>query len=89
MWFLCWNVIEKLKMGLMYTKLYVDFEPEEWKQVSTTPVTFECIKDNVSLEVLDTSTNSRHLRFNKGGRINLLRVVGKFRLTWNDEDLVT
>ena len=39
-------------MGLLYTKLYVDFEPDEWKQVSTTPVTFESLKDNVSIEII-------------------------------------
>ncbi len=73
-------------MGLLYTKLYVDFEPEEWKQISVTPVTFESLKDNVSLEIMDTSQNSYHLQFKKGGKINLLRVVGKFRLTWDDGD---
>ncbi len=73
-------------MGLLYTKLYVDFEPEEWKQISVTPITFESLKDNVSLEIMDTSQNSYHLQFKKGGKINLLRVVGKFRLTWDDGD---
>ena len=73
-------------MGLLYTKLYVNFEPEEWKQISVTPVTFESLKDNVSLEIMDTSQNSYHLQFKKGGKINLLRVVGKFRLTWDDGD---
>ena len=73
-------------MGLLYTKLYVDFEPEEWKQISVTPVTFESLKDNVSLEIMDTSQNSYHLQFKKGGKINLFRVVGKFRLTWDDGD---
>jgi len=75
-------------MGLLYTKLYVDFEPDEWKQVSTTPVTFESLKDNVSLEIMDTSQNSYHLQFKKGGKLNLFRVVGKFRLTWDDGDTV-
>ena len=73
-------------MGLLYTKLYVDFEPEEWKQISVTPITFESLKDNVSLEIMGTSQNSYHLQFKKGGKINLLRVVGKFRLTWDDGD---
>ena len=75
-------------MGLIYTKLYVDFDPDEWKQISTDPITFECIADNTTLEILDTSQNSKHLQFKNGGKINLLRVVGKFRLTWNDEDLI-
>ncbi|MDX1441295.1 MAG: hypothetical protein R3237_02425 [Nitrosopumilaceae archaeon] len=76
-------------MGLIYTKLYLDFNPEEWKQTSTNPITFECNSDNVSLEIMDTSQNSLHLHFKKGGKINLLRVVGKFRITWDDDDLIT
>lgn len=75
-------------MGLIYTKLYVDFEKEEWKQISNTPVTFESLKDNVHLEIMDTSKNSYNLQFKKGGKLNLFRVVGKFRLTWNDGDIV-
>ena len=75
-------------MGLMYTKLYLDFEPEEWEQISSNPTTFQCIKENTSLEIMDPSTNSCRLQFKKGGKINLLRVVGKFRLTWDDEDLI-
>lgn len=75
-------------MGLMYTKLYLDFEPEEWKQISSNPTTFESIQDNVSLEIMDTSQNSCRLQFKKGGKVTLLRVVGRFRLTWNNDDLV-
>ena len=75
-------------MGLIYTKLYVDFDSKEWTQISNDPITFECIVDNVSLEIMDTSQNSRHLHFKNGGKINLLRVGGKFRLTWNDEDII-
>ncbi len=75
-------------MGLIYTKLYVDFEPEEWKQISNTPVTFESLKDNVHLEIMDESKNSLHLQFKKGGKLHLFRVVGKFRLTWDNEDLL-
>ena len=77
----------QIKMGLLYTKLYVDLEPEEWKQISVSPVTFESLKDNVRLEIMDTSKNSYHLRFKKGGKLNIDRVVGKFRLNWDDEDI--
>ena len=81
-------VCKKIGMGLLYTKLYLDFEPNEWNQVSTNPVTFETLEDKVSLEIMDTSHNSYHLQFKKGGKLNLFRVVGKFRLTWNDDDLI-
>jgi len=73
-------------MGLMYTKLYLSFDEDEWKQVSNTPTTFEAL-DDISLEILDTSQTSRTLQIKKGGKISVLRVVGKYRLTWNDEDV--
>lgn len=75
-------------MGLLYTKFYLDFEPNEWKEVSNNPVIFETIADNVSLEIYDTSQNSYKLKFRKGGRLQLFRVVGKFRLTWDDKDII-
>ena len=75
------------EMGLLYTKFYLDFEPEEWKQVSTNPVIFEAL-DDVTLDIEDTSQTSYKLKFKKGGKIQIFRVVGKFRLTWNDEDVL-
>ncbi|GKS67447.1 hypothetical protein YTPLAS73_09940 [Nitrosarchaeum sp.] len=77
-----------MKLGLLYTKFYIDFDSTEWKEVSSNPVIFETIADGVSLEIYDTSQNSYKLKFRKGGRIQLFRVVGKFRLTWDDNDLV-
>jgi hypothetical protein len=74
------------EMGLLYTKFYLDFEPEEWKQVSTNPVIFEAL-DDVTLDIEDTSQTSYKLKFKKGGTIQIFRVVGKFRLTWNDKDV--
>ena len=75
-------------MGLLYTKFYLDFEPNEGKEISGNPVVFETITDDVSLEIYDTSQNSYKLKFKKGGKLQLLRVVGKFRLTWDDNDLI-
>ena len=75
-------------MGLLYTKFYLDFESTEWKQLSTEPVVFEAISDGVTLEINDTSQNSYKLKFKKGGRVKVFRVVGRFRLTWNDDDLI-
>lgn len=74
-------------MGLLYTKFYLDFEDTEWKQVSHEPVTFESIVDDVTLEINDTSQNFYQLKFKKGGKIQVLRVVGKFRLVWDDADI--
>ena len=75
-------------MGLLYTKFYLDFEPEEWAQVSTNPIIFEALDDNVILDIDDTSQNSYKLKFKKGGKIQMFRVVGKFRLTWDDDDVL-
>ena len=76
-------------MGLLYTKFYLDFEPEEWKQVSHNPIIFEALDDNVILDIDDTSQNYYKLKFKKGGRLEIFRVVGKFRLTWNDDDILS
>lgn len=73
-------------MGLLYTKLYLDFDENEWKQISNNPTTFEAL-DDVSLEVLDPSQNSKLLNFKKGGKISILRAVGRYRLTWDDSDI--
>lgn len=75
-------------MGLLYTKLYLDFEPDEWKQISSNPITYECLQDNVTVEILDPSQKSHRVQFKKGAKIKLLRVVGKFRITWDDEDSI-
>jgi hypothetical protein len=75
-------------MGLLYTKLYLDFEASNWKEVSHNPTIFEAIADGVTIEVYDTSQISRKLTFRKGGKIQVFRVVGKFRLNWADEDIV-
>lgn len=75
-------------MGLLYTKFYLDFEPDQWKQISTNPVIFQALNDDTSLDIEDTSQNAYKLKFKKGGKVQLLRVVGQFRLTWDDEDLL-
>jgi len=75
-------------MGLIYTKLYINFDKSDWKQISNDPLVFQTIKDNVTLEINDTSLKSYKLEFKKGGKLNMFRVTGKFRLTWNDDDIL-
>jgi hypothetical protein len=87
MWFLFWHKL-LLNMGLLYTKFYIDLEPSEWKEISKNPAVFETITDHISLEIYDTSQNLYKLKFRKGGRLQIYRVVGKFRLTWDDNDLI-
>ncbi len=74
-------------MGLLYTKFYMDFEDAEWNQISNDPIVFQTIKDGVSLEIEDASHKSYRLNFKNGGKIKMFRVTGKFRLTWDNEDV--
>ena len=66
----------------------MDFEDNEWKQISNNPIIFQTIKDGVTLDIEDTSHKSHKLNFKEGGKIKLFRVTGRFRLTWDDENLV-
>tara|TARA_B100001750_G_scaffold145914_1_gene116560 strand:- start:224 stop:451 length:228 start_codon:yes stop_codon:yes gene_type:complete len=75
-------------MGLIHTTRYLDFPTDSWKQISINPTIFEVISDNAVLRIYDTSNKERKLVFRKGSKINYMRSVGKYRLTWNDEDLV-
>ena len=75
-------------MGLLYTKFYMDFEEDEWQQISNNPIVFQTIKNDVNLEIEDVSHKSYKLNFKKGGKLKMFRVTGKFRLTWNDDDVL-
>jgi pyoverdine/dityrosine biosynthesis protein Dit1 len=75
-------------MGLLYTKFHMDFDEPEWKQISHNPVVFQTQKDNVVLEVEDTSQKLSKLIFKKGSKFHMFRVTGKFRLTWDNDDIV-
>ena len=74
-------------MGLLHTTRYLDFPPDSWKQISVNPTIFEAIRNNTVLKIYDTSSKERKLTFRNGAKINYIRSVGKYRLTWNDEDL--
>ncbi len=66
----------------------MDFEDDEWKQISNNPIIFQTIKNDVSVEIEDDSHKSYKLEFKKGGKLHMFRVTGKFRLTWDDDDLL-
>ena len=74
-------------MGLVHTLHYLDFAPESWKIISNNPAIFEAIDDNVVLNIRDISHKEQRLVFKKGGRVEYIRSVGKYRLRWDDEDL--
>lgn len=75
-------------MGLLYTKFYMDFDDDEWNQISNDPIIFQTKKENVTLEIDDASHKFYKLRFKEGGKIQMFRVTGRFRLTWDDEDVL-
>ena len=66
----------------------MDFEEDEWQQISNNPIVFQTIKNDVNLEIEDTSHKSYKLNFKKGGKLKMFRVTGKFRLTWDNEDVL-
>ena len=74
-------------MGLLHTLHYLDFSPESWKIISNNPTIFEAMNDDAVLNVRDISHREHKLVFKKGGRIEYIRSVGKYRLRWNDNDL--
>ena len=75
-------------MGLLHTTRYLDFPTDSWKQVSVNPTIFEVISNGTVLEIYDVSLKVRKLTLRKGAKIKYMRSVGKYRLTWNDEDLI-
>ena len=75
-------------MGLIHTMRYLDFPTDSWKQISVNPTIFEVISNGTVLEIYDVSLKVRKLTLRKGAKIKYMRSVGKYRLTWNDEDLV-
>ena len=75
-------------MGLIHTMRYLDFPTDSWKQVSVNPTIFEVISNGTVLEIYDVSLKVRKLTLRKGAKIKYMRSVGKYRLTWNDEDLI-
>jgi hypothetical protein len=75
-------------MGLLYTKVHLDFDENDWKEISSNPIIFQTIKDDVTLEIETTSQKLYKLNFKKNGKLNMFRVTGQFRLTWDDDDIL-
>lgn len=75
-------------MGLLYTKLYLDFDSDQWEQVANDPVTFRARADGTTLDVDDTSHKAYRLVFREGGTVSVMRVTGKFRIRWDEDDIL-
>ena len=76
-------------MGLINTNHYLDFSSDDWKQISSNPTVFEAIVDNAVIELRDTGHKEQKIVFKNGGQIKYIRSIGKYRLSWDDEDLVS
>jgi len=74
-------------MGLLYTKFHLDFDENEWKEISNNPIIFQTLKEDVTLEIESSSHKLYKLNFKKNGKLNMFRVTGQFRLTWDDDDV--
>ena len=75
-------------MGLVHTTHYLDFPSESWKIVSNNPTIFEALVEGLILNIRDVSHREHKLIFKKGSRIEYMRSVGKYRLKWDDIDLI-
>ena len=76
-------------MGLLYTKLYLDFDPGHWEESATDPVTFRARADGAVLDIDDTSHKAHRLVFRKGGTVSVMRVTGKFRVRWGEDSILS
>ena len=61
---------------------------ESWKLLSNNPTIFETVVDNVVLAIRDISHREQKLVFKKGSKLEYMRSIGKYRLKWDDEDLM-
>ena len=75
-------------MGLLHTLHYLDFSPESWKIISNNPAIFEAVDEDIVLNIRDISHKEHKLVFKKGSKVEYIRSVGKYRLRWNDNDLI-
>ncbi len=75
-------------MGELFSTVLVDFKGDEWKLVKEHPVILECLKDNSMIEILDTDKKIRKMTFRQGGKIVIDKIEDKYRVYWNDDDLI-
>jgi len=75
-------------MGSLDTAQQLDLKLDEWKRTFKFPVDFECMRDSCSFEVVDLEEKTHKMAFQKGGTMKFEKIEGKFRLSWNDNDLI-
>jgi len=75
-------------MGELFTAVLADFKEDEWKIVKERPVILECLKDNSMIEIIDIDGKIHKMTFQQGGQIGIDEIEDKYRIYWNDDDLI-
>ncbi len=75
-------------MGELFSAVLADFKGDEWKLIKEHPVTLECLKDNSMIEIIDIDGKIHKMTFQQGGKISIDEIEDKYRVYWNDDDLI-
>ncbi len=75
-------------MGELFTAVLADFKEDEWKIVKERHVILECLKDNSMIEIIDIDGKIHKMTFQQGGQIGIDEIEDKYRVYWNDDDLI-
>jgi len=75
-------------MGELFSAVLADFKEDEWKIVKERPVILECLKDNSMIEIIDIDGKIHKMTFQQGGQISIDEIEDKYRVYWNDDDLI-
>ncbi len=75
-------------MGELFTRAFADFKGDEWEITEGLPVILECLKDNSMIEILDIDGKIHKMTFQQGGKIGIDEIKDKYRVYWNDDDLI-
>ena len=75
-------------MGRLSSLKYAAFKEDEWKIIKELPVILQCLKDNSMIEIIDIDGKIHKMTFQQGGRISIDEIEDKYRVYWNDDDLI-
>ena len=75
-------------MGELFSAVLADFKGDEWKITKEHPVILECLKDNSMIEIIDIDGKIHKMTFQQGGKIGIDEIEDKYRVYWNDDDLI-
>ncbi len=67
---------------------YAAFKEDEWKIIKELPVILQCLKDNSMVEIIDIDDKIHKMTFQQGGQIVVDKIEDKYRIYWNDDDLI-